>query len=86
MTEAEVEAVRIYFKLTERQREVVRLLLAGVTNYRALCDRMGISETTVRSHVNAAMQATNTHDKVSLVLFVLRRPLLERFFQQGVPE
>lgn len=78
--------MRIYFELTERQREVVRLLLSGVTSYRAMAARMGVNEKTARSHVSAVMQATRTADRTSLVLFVLRRPLLERFFQQGVPE
>ena len=86
MTAEEAEAVRIYVKLSERQRDVLRLLISGVTNYRAMAARLGISKSTVCNHTQAVMQLTRTSDRTGLVLFVLRRPILERFLQQGVTE
>lgn len=86
MNDAELEAVSIYFKLTERQREVIRLMLNGVTNYKRMAKLMKVAPTTVRTHCDAAEEITKTTDRVALVVFVLRRPLLERFILHGAPD
>jgi DNA-binding NarL/FixJ family response regulator len=64
--DADAEPNEIYEKLTARETEVLELLAEGLPN-RAIADRLGISEQTVKFHVSSIsgkLGAANRTDAV----------------------
>lgn len=57
--------------LTEREREILRLVAIGLTN-REICDRLWVSMPTVKTHVSHLLAKTGSRDRVQLVLLALR--------------
>ncbi|WP_194785125.1 response regulator [Actinomyces haliotis] len=57
--------------LTDREREVLRLIALGLTN-QELCDRLWLSMPTVKTHVSHLLAKTGARDRVQLVLDALR--------------
>jgi len=57
-------------KLTARQREVLELLAAGKSN-KQIAWALGISEGTVKVHVNAAFRALGVHNRVNATTALL---------------
>lgn len=62
--------------LTQREKEVLTLLTEGVT-YKGVADRLVISETTVKTHVNNIFQKLQVNDRTQAVLYALRYGLVE---------
>lgn len=60
-------------QLTEKEKEVVRLLLQGYT-YRAMAEEMFISENTVKYHAKNIYQKLNVNSKMELVKTFNRNP------------
>jgi DNA-binding NarL/FixJ family response regulator len=58
-------------KLSARQREVLDLLAAGKSN-KQIAWALGISEGTVKVHVNAAFRALGVHNRVNATTALLR--------------
>lgn len=54
-------------ELTQREREAVALVAHGLTNHE-IADRMAISPTTVKTHVNRAMTKLQVRDRAQLVV------------------
>lgn len=53
-------------KLTEREREVLRLVARGYDN-RQIASELGISPRTVKNHVNALYEKVDVHSRAALV-------------------
>jgi DNA-binding NarL/FixJ family response regulator len=53
--------------LTEREREVLDLLAAGLRNH-AIADRLGLSEKTVRNHVSNVLLKLQVPDRTAAAL------------------
>lgn len=62
--------------LTGREKEVLRLLTEGIT-YKGVADRLVISETTVKTHVNNIFQKLQVNDRTQAVLYALRYGLVD---------
>ncbi|MEW6046079.1 MAG: response regulator transcription factor [Bacillota bacterium] len=62
--------------LTEREREIVRLIAEGYKN-REIAQRLNISLKTVETHRANIMQKLNISDRVQLVRFAIRTRLIE---------
>ncbi|NLG69234.1 MAG: response regulator transcription factor [Firmicutes bacterium] len=62
--------------LTEREREIVRLIAEGYKN-REIAQRLNISLKTVETHRANIMQKLNINDRVQLVRFAIRTRLIE---------
>ncbi|MEM0951167.1 MAG: response regulator transcription factor [Cyanobacteria bacterium P01_H01_bin.74] len=62
--------------LTTREKEVLRLLTEGIT-YKGVADKLVISETTVKTHVNNIFQKLQVNDRTQAVLYALRYGLVE---------
>ncbi len=61
--------------LTNREKEVLALLTEGIT-YRGVADRLVISETTVKTHVNNIFQKLQVNDRTQAVLYALKHGLV----------
>ncbi len=53
-------------RLTDREREVLRLLAKGVTTA-AIAERLGISRTTVNNHVQHILYKLNAHSRLEAI-------------------
>ena len=63
--------------LTPRQAEVLQLMGDGLSN-KSIADRLGVSEGTVKLHVNAVLRALNARNRTEAVVEASRRRLLVR--------
>jgi two-component system nitrate/nitrite response regulator NarL len=68
-----VEALRVA-KLTEREREVIRLIGEGIKN-RQIAERMYISEATVRHHLTSVFAKLGVADRFELVIYAFQHGL-----------
>jgi two-component system, NarL family, nitrate/nitrite response regulator NarL len=71
--EPDPEAAKIA-KLTAREREVIALVGEGLRNQQ-IADRLYISETTVRHHLNAIFTKVKVPDRLALVIYAYRHGL-----------
>jgi len=62
--------------LTSREKEVLTLLTEGIT-YKGVADKLVISETTVKTHVNNIFQKLQVNDRTQAVLYALKYGLVE---------
>ncbi|MDX2084300.1 MAG: response regulator transcription factor [Candidatus Melainabacteria bacterium] len=62
--------------LTSREKEVLKLLTEGIT-YKGVADRLVISETTVKTHVNNIFQKLQVNDRTQAVLYALKYGLVD---------
>ena len=58
--------------LTEREIEVLKLLVDGVTSNRKLAQRLGVSENTVKFHIRNILDKLHLHDRAQAVSYALR--------------
>jgi len=58
--------------LTDREREVLELLVGGVTSNRKLAKQLGVSENTVKFHVRNILDKLHLHNRAQVVGFALR--------------
>lgn len=63
------------FMLTNREREVLRLLAVGLTN-RAIAEKLSVSVETVKSHVHHIMQKLQVGDRTQAAVVAMRLGLL----------
>ena len=62
--------------LTSRQQEVLRPLCEGLSN-RAIAQRMGLSENTVRIHVSAILRAFQAINRSEVILIAQREGMID---------
>jgi len=65
-----------YGALTEREREILKLVAEGYTNNQ-IAERLTISPKTVDTHRTHIMDKLNLHSRAELVKYAIRRGLLE---------
>ncbi len=63
--------------LTERELEILDLVVAGLTN-RGIAERLFLSESTIRAHIRSIMQKLNVENRVQAATFALRNNLASR--------
>ncbi|MGB8343298.1 MAG: hybrid sensor histidine kinase/response regulator transcription factor [Ktedonobacteraceae bacterium] len=61
--------------LTNREREVLRLLTQGLTN-RAIAEKLSVSAETVKSHLHHIMQKMQVHDRTQAAVTAARQQLM----------
>ncbi|MBM3469319.1 MAG: response regulator transcription factor [Armatimonadetes bacterium] len=69
------EERRRFDGLTEREREVVRLIADGLTN-KEIAERLHISVKTVETHRTHIMEKLDLHDRAHLVRYAVRKGLV----------
>jgi DNA-binding NarL/FixJ family response regulator len=63
--------------LTDREQEVLELMVKGVTTNRKLAKTLGISENTVKFHVRNILDKLHLHNRAQVVAYALRNRLVE---------
>jgi DNA-binding NarL/FixJ family response regulator len=63
--------------LTEREREVLELLVQGVTSNRKLARQLGVSENTVKFHVRNILDKLHLHNRAQVVSYAIRNKIVE---------
>jgi DNA-binding NarL/FixJ family response regulator len=61
--------------LTSREREVLELMVAGVTANRTLAKRLGLSENTVKFHVRNILDKLRLHNRAQAVGYAMRQKM-----------
>jgi DNA-binding NarL/FixJ family response regulator len=59
--------------LTDREREVLELLVQGITSNRELADRLVISENTVKYHLRNILDKLHLQNRAQVIAFALRQ-------------
>jgi DNA-binding NarL/FixJ family response regulator len=63
--------------LTEREREVLELLVQGTTTNRELAARLFVSENTVKYHLRNILDKLHLQNRAQVIAYVLRHRLVE---------
>jgi DNA-binding NarL/FixJ family response regulator len=63
--------------LTAREREVLELMVEGVTSNRKLAKRLDLSENTVKFHVRNILDKLHLHNRAQVVGYALRKKMME---------
>ena len=71
------ESALLYTALSEREREVLRLIADGLSNAQ-IAERLVISERTVKSHVNNILGKLHVVDRTQAAIFAWREGIVGR--------
>ena len=63
--------------LTEREHEVLNLLVQGITSNRELAERLVISENTVKYHFRNILDKLHVQNRAQVVAFAVRQGIVE---------
>jgi DNA-binding NarL/FixJ family response regulator len=63
--------------LTEREREVLELLVQGITSNRDLAERLIVSENTVKYHLRNILDKLHVQNRAQVIAYALRHKLVE---------
>jgi DNA-binding NarL/FixJ family response regulator len=64
-------------ELTPREREVLELMVEGVTSNRKLAKRLNLSENTVKFHIRNILDKLRLHDRAQVVGYAMRKKMFE---------
>lgn len=73
----ETEEENLLSYLTQREEEVLDLLTQGIT-YKGVANKLFISETTVKTHVNNIFQKLQVNDRTQAVLYAINNGFLSK--------
>ena len=73
----EIEEENLLSELTQREEEVLELLTQGIT-YKGVANKLFISETTVKTHVNNIFQKLQVNDRTQAVLYAINNGFLSK--------
>jgi DNA-binding NarL/FixJ family response regulator len=63
--------------LTGREREVLELMVEGVTSNRRLAKRLSVSENTIKFHVRNILDKLRLHNRAEVIGYALRHKIVE---------
>lgn len=63
--------------LTEREREVLELLVRGVTSNRDLAERLFVSENTIKYHLRNILDKLHLQNRAQVIAYAMRHGLVE---------
>ena len=69
--------------LTDREREVLELMVRGTTSNRRLAKQLGVSENTVKFHVRNILDKLHLHNRAQVVAYALRNRIVETDTEGG---
>jgi len=68
--------------LTDRELEVLELMVEGITSNRRLARQLGVSENTVKFHVRNILDKLHLHNRAQVVGYALRHRIVEPLAQE----
>jgi DNA-binding NarL/FixJ family response regulator len=75
---AEVQPRSDSDELTAREREVLELMVQGVTSNRQLAKHLGVSENTIKFHVRNILDKLRLHTRAEVVGYALRKGIVDK--------
>src|SRR5580700_4032609 len=78
------QALRLAAHLTSRERECLMLLVEGLDTA-AMVTRLGVSRTTVRTHLQSVLTKLGVHSRLEAVSFAVRHRLPDLWSGDSVP-
>ena len=63
--------------LTEREREILELLVSGITSNRKLARHLGVTENTVKFHVRNILDKLHLNNRAQVVSYAVRHRMVE---------
>ncbi len=63
--------------LTEREREVLELLVQGITSNRELAERLVVSENTIKYHLRNILDKLHVQNRAQVIAYALRHGLVD---------
>jgi DNA-binding NarL/FixJ family response regulator len=63
--------------LTDREREVLELLVQGITSNRKLATKLGVSENTIKFHVRNILDKLHLNNRAQVVSYAIRNKIVE---------
>ena len=63
--------------ITDREQQVLELLVQGVTSNRELAERLVVSENTVKYHLRNILSKLHLHNRAEVVAYALRHGLVD---------
>ena len=63
--------------ITDRERQVLELLVQGITSNRELADRLVVSENTVKYHLRNILSKLHLHNRAEVIAYALRSGLVD---------
>jgi DNA-binding NarL/FixJ family response regulator len=73
----EPKAEKTATTLTEREREVLELLVQGITSNKELAERLVVSENTVKYHLRNILDKLHVQNRAQVIAYALRHGLVE---------
>jgi DNA-binding NarL/FixJ family response regulator len=64
--------------LTDREREVLELMVSGITSNRKLAKQLNLSENTVKFHVRNILDKLRLHNRAQAVGYAMRHRMVDR--------
>lgn len=64
--------------LTDREREVLELLVQGITSNRELAERLIVSENTVKYHLRNILDKLHVQNRAQVIAYAVRHGLIDR--------
>jgi DNA-binding NarL/FixJ family response regulator len=75
---AHESATNVPDSLTDREREVLELMVEGVTANRKMAKRLGVSENTVKFHVRNILDKLRLNNRAQAVGYAMRHNIVDR--------
>jgi DNA-binding NarL/FixJ family response regulator len=75
--QARANAVEGHQALTEREHEVLDLLVQGITSNRELAERLVVSENTVKYHLRNILDKLHVQNRAQVVAYAVRHGMVE---------
>ncbi len=72
----QAEQPDIYESLTEREREILKLIAEGRTS-REIAEALYISQKTVQGHRTKVMEKLDLHNRTELIKYAMRKGLVD---------
>ncbi len=69
--------------LTDRERDVLELLVSGVTSNRELADRLFVSENTVKYHLRNILDKLHLNNRAQVIAYAVRHRLVDPREDEG---
>lgn len=76
LSQQRAEDMKVFSALTDREREVLKLVAEGLRN-REIGERLYITEKTVKNHISSILEKLHANDRTEAAMFAARQGLVD---------